>query len=155
MDDLDYFDQVDYVFHRVPQQKRNKPKHNLPKHNPMETYDEPEFRRRYRMSKASFHKLLNLIRKDLEWIDKRNHPISPETQLLVALRFYGTGTFQLVQGDLLGISQPSISRIVRRVSEAIAKHRETFISFPAPHECQEVIALLTPAKIIITISCRI
>lgn len=43
-------------------------------------------------------------------------------QLLIALRFYGAGTFQVVAGDLVNVSQPTVSHIVELVSRVIAKH---------------------------------
>ena len=42
-------------------------------------------------------------------------------QLLIALRFYATGCFQLVDGDLFGVHKSTVCRIVRRVSKAIAR----------------------------------
>lgn len=56
--------------------------------------------------------------------------VSPLQQLLITLRFYTTGTFQLVDGDLFGVSQPTISRIVKRVSGVIASHYNEVIRFP-------------------------
>lgn len=38
--------------------------------------------------------------------------------------------FQLVSGDLLDLSQATVSRTTRRVSEALARHLGTFIRFP-------------------------
>jgi hypothetical protein len=48
---------------------------------------------------------------------------------LLTLRFYATGIFQLACGDLGEISQPSASRIIKRVSEAIARLRNNYITF--------------------------
>jgi hypothetical protein len=51
-------------------------------------------------------------------------------QLLVAQRFYATGTFQLVIGDLFHVDQSTVCRTVSRVTEAIAALRPTYIKFP-------------------------
>ncbi|KAH9384202.1 hypothetical protein HPB48_026195 [Haemaphysalis longicornis] len=49
----------------------------------------------------------------------RGSPIPPMLQLLIALRFYGVGTFQVVTGDLVNVSQPTVCRAVKRMSELI------------------------------------
>lgn len=61
----------------------------------------------------------------------RNYAISPMIQLLVALRFYATGSFFVTVGDFCGISKTSANKIVNRVSPAIASLSEDFIKFPA------------------------
>ena len=60
----------------------------------------------------------------------RSHAISAEEKLYTAIRFYGTGTFQLVVGDLVGISRTSVSRIIKEVSEAIASLKNDYIYMP-------------------------
>ncbi|XP_064637860.1 putative nuclease HARBI1 [Lineus longissimus] len=62
--------------------------------------------------------------------NQRGIPLTSRTQLLVALRYFATGSFQIVSGDLQGVSQPSASRIVKKVSRAIARHRGQIIRFP-------------------------
>ena len=52
----------------------------------------------------------------------------------VALRFYITGTFHIVVGDTLEILQPTSSRIIGKVSQAIAKLRPRYIIFPTFYE---------------------
>ena len=52
-------------------------------------------------------------------------------QLAVALRFFATGHFQTTDGDLIGVLQPSVCRIIHKVSAAIARRRRRFIKFPA------------------------
>ncbi|XP_037520578.1 putative nuclease HARBI1 [Rhipicephalus sanguineus] len=51
---------------------------------------------------------------------ERGHPVPPLLQLLIALRFYGAGTFQVVTGGLVNVSQASVSRINERMSRMIA-----------------------------------
>ena len=52
-------------------------------------------------------------------------------QVLIALRFYATGTFQRVIGDLFGVSVFAASRVIHKVSRAIAKQKRQFLSIPA------------------------
>jgi len=51
-------------------------------------------------------------------------------QLLIALRFYATGTHQLVVGDTFAISKPTVCRTVHRVTAAIASLRSKYVKFP-------------------------
>ena len=93
-------------------------------------YDDEQFRCRYRLTKAGFRDLLDIIRPEISAHNDRGKPIPADIQLLLTLRFYATGTFQLACGDLCEISQPSASRIIKRVSEAIARLRNNYITFP-------------------------
>lgn len=87
--------------------------------NPMELYDDAEFLLRYRFSKQAVQQLLLTLPLQTN-TDRRGCPVPPLLQLLVALRFYGAGTFQIVSGDLVNISQPTVSRIIARISTMIA-----------------------------------
>ena len=51
---------------------------------------------------------------------------------MLTLRYYATGTFQEACGDLWDISQLTASRIIKRVSEAIARLKIHYIQFPTP-----------------------
>ena len=75
-------------------------------------FDEEQFRSRYRVTKAAFRELLDIISSDISGHKDQGKPIPADKQLLLTLRFYATGTFQLTCGDLGKISQPSASRII-------------------------------------------
>ena len=49
---------------------------------------------------------------------------------MLTLRYYATGTYQEACGDLCDISQLTASRIIKRVSEAIARLKIHNIQFP-------------------------
>lgn len=55
-------------------------------------------------------------------------------QLLIAIRYYGTGAFQSAVGDMCSVSRPSVSRIIRRVSEALTSLRRDVIKMPTSDE---------------------
>ena len=83
-----------------------------------------------RLTKAAFRELLERIRLDISAHSDRGKPIRADIQLLVTLRFYSAGTFQLACADVCAISRPSASRIIKRVSEAIARLKNIYIPFP-------------------------
>uniref|UniRef100_A0A8D3DU17 Putative nuclease HARBI1 n=1 Tax=Scophthalmus maximus TaxID=52904 RepID=A0A8D3DU17_SCOMX len=76
--------------------------------------------------------LVELLR-DVSIRTLRSRAISPEVQVLAALGFYTSGSFQTSMGDTIGISQASMSRCVSNVTKALvekAPHRElTFQEF--------------------------
>ncbi|KAH7973285.1 hypothetical protein HPB52_023350 [Rhipicephalus sanguineus] len=83
--------------------------------NPMEHFTDSKFLARFRFTKSSVKKLLECLPLE-ESCNNRCHPIPPVIQLLITLRFYGAGTFQVVAGDLVNVSQPTVSRVIERVA---------------------------------------
>ncbi len=57
---------------------------------------------------------------------------------MLTLRYYATGTFQEACGDLCDISQLTASRIIKRVSEAIARLIIHYIQFPTADMLQQI-----------------
>lgn len=104
--------------------------------NPLEYWEEEEFRSRYRFSKTNFLVLLNQLETDLKPNSDRNAPVPPMFRLLIALRFFATGQFQKTDGDLMQVHQTSVSRIVKQVATAIAKRRREYIKYPTENEKQ-------------------
>jgi len=71
------------------------------------------------------------IREKLEFPSGvKNQSLSAMNQLLIGLRFYATGSFQLVVGDTFNVSKSTICHTVHRVTSAIASLREKYVQFP-------------------------
>ena len=70
---------------------------------------------------------------------QRNRAISTEEQLVIALRFFASGSFLQVIGDTHGYDKATVSRIVRRVSLALANKHETWVKFPTRMEDKNAI----------------
>ena len=51
-------------------------------------------------------------------------------QVLIAVKFYATGSFKKVIGDLFGVSVFNACTVIHKVSRAIAKRKGDFLSFP-------------------------
>jgi len=66
--------------------------------------------------------------------DARRWQISPINQLLITLRFYATGSFQLVVGDTFDVSKSTVCRIVHRVTAAIASLGPHYVRLPSTAE---------------------
>ncbi|GLH11090.1 Putative nuclease HARBI1 [Gryllus bimaculatus] len=89
-------------------------------------YDDRDFVRRFRLSKASALYLLERIEADLEYSSDRNTSVLPMGQLLTTVRFYATGCSQLTMGDYMGISKSTIHRIIQRM--ALSTHHNTIFN---------------------------
>ncbi|KAH9378097.1 hypothetical protein HPB48_006659 [Haemaphysalis longicornis] len=89
--------------------------------NPMELYDDVQFLSQYRFTNSTVRELLRMLPL-AENADKRWPPLTPMVQLLVALRFYAHGYFQVVTGNLITVSQPTVSGTVNKVTGLIARH---------------------------------
>ncbi|CAN7943386.1 unnamed protein product, partial [Ixodes pacificus] len=99
--------------------------------NPMERYNDGQFLARYRFTKGTVRELLGMLPLQTS-TDCRGLPLTPMPQLLVTLRFYGAGTFQVVTGDLVNVSQPTVCRAVGVVTQLIAKHLfRDLVHFPS------------------------
>lgn len=84
----------------------------------------------YGFSRAFVEFLVELLGGSLSRPTLRSRAISPETQIMAALGFYTSGSFQTRMGDSIGISQASMSRCVSNVTEALVERAAQFISFP-------------------------
>lgn len=73
--------------------------------------------------------LVELLREGFCRKTQRSRAISPEVQVLAALGFYTSGSFQTSMGDSMGISQASMSRCVSNVTRALVDRAPHFISF--------------------------
>lgn len=93
-----------------------------------------EFHRRFRFSKESAVKILELIEDRLTLKTRRSRAHSPMNRLLIALRFYATGSFQMVYGDIFKTHRTTAGRIVREVTSALISIRSNFIKMPETDE---------------------
>ena len=71
--------------------------------NPLEFFSEDEFRSRYRLSKDAVIYWVKILRIELASATNRGLPIPPLLQFTAVLRFFATGSFQIVPGDLEGL----------------------------------------------------
>jgi hypothetical protein len=102
--------------------------------NAFEQYDDGTFQERFRLTKVSTLMLLGKVEQQLEHVSDRNHALPPILQLLIALRFFATGSFQIVISDLAGVHKSTVCRAVHRVARAIASLRSQYIKFPQSDE---------------------
>ena len=102
--------------------------------NHFDTLTEAELISRYRFDRAGIMELVRITEADLQHPTARNHALTPLQQVMVALRFYATGSMQIVVGDTIIVSQPTVSRAIRAVSVALARRINNFVHFPEGNE---------------------
>ena len=91
-------------------------------------------RAKYRLPRAEIHRLLRVVSPHLRRPTRRNNALSPEVQLLAALRFYASGSFQEVVGDGTALSKASVSRSVAAVTPILVRHARQHIKMPSTVE---------------------
>ena len=116
------------------QHKLPKPRMFRDRTQPLDCLDDHELMSRYRLSRECIIDLCES--SDLKRSTKRSGALSVSTQILVALRYFATGSFQRVDGDLHGVSQSSVSRCVNAVANALNHHASQFIRFPTDEASQ-------------------
>ncbi|CAL4091778.1 unnamed protein product [Meganyctiphanes norvegica] len=72
--------------------------------------------RHYRFPRLEILEITDELRPYLERTTERGHAIPAVTQVLAALRFYASGTFQNVIAETMGVHQCSVSRIIGDVT---------------------------------------
>ena len=97
--------------------------------SPLDAYNDFEFISRYRLTRYVFIQHHDKIAGFLNRSTNRSHSIPTTTQLAVALQFFATGSFRLVS-TAHGISQPSVSRCIGVVSDALSSFAKEYITFP-------------------------
>ena len=104
----------------------------------LEDVSDEELRSRYRFGRDSIEFLTEILKNDLQRQTKRNHALSPIQQILVALRFFASGSFLQLIDDTVGLLKSSVSRAVKDISLALAQKQNEFILWPSPAELREV-----------------
>lgn len=104
--------------------------------HPLELYGPEEFVQRYRFTKDTFHHILRTFKEDIAPKDRRGDPIAAEDRLLLTLRYYATGSFQMVLADLIMVDQATVCRLVKQTTLAIARKFHQYIKTPTLAEQQ-------------------
>ncbi|KAG7155456.1 nuclease HARBI1-like 22 [Homarus americanus] len=86
--------------------------------------------RYYRFPRCEILRLCEELDPFLRRRTRRSHAVPIHTQVLVALRFYASGTFQHVLGDTVGLTQASVSRIIRDVTQILTERARFEIKMP-------------------------
>ncbi|KIH66948.1 hypothetical protein ANCDUO_02723 [Ancylostoma duodenale] len=106
--------------------------------SPLNTLDEEQFRMRYRLTRRSFFFVCSVIEDGLSFPDGRCRTFLTAIALAVTLQTLATKNFQLTEADLFGISQPTVSRILTGVFNAIIRNNGMFIKWPTARQEESI-----------------
>ncbi|XP_023312227.1 putative nuclease HARBI1 [Anoplophora glabripennis] len=106
------------------------PRHVNQRKNYFYEMDDYTFFRKFRLYKETVVNVLEQIDHELEYPYNINNSISPINQLLMTLRFYSTGGHLNSLADFGGMDTSTVSRIVVKVSQAIARLYPRYIKMP-------------------------
>lgn len=99
-DNEEFLDFVDHVENVVNNERLPK-RYIRDAENPLDFYNDEDFRRRYRFNKNTFqHQILPMIADNLIKANNRGLPVPPLIQLCICLRYYATGSFQVNHSSL-------------------------------------------------------
>ncbi|XP_062384538.1 putative nuclease HARBI1 [Sardina pilchardus] len=100
----------------------------------MDVLSDRAVQEKYRLPRATIRRLVTLVTPHIQRATRRNFALSPEVQLLAALRFYAVGSFLEVVGDGTGLSKASVSRSVAAVTPILLRHARTHIKMPTTRD---------------------
>ncbi|KAG0440228.1 hypothetical protein HPB47_016365 [Ixodes persulcatus] len=96
----------------------------------LDTIADHHLERYYRLPRPAVQRLCDALAPALRRPTARSHSLPVDAQVLLALRFYASGSFQSVVGDVANMSQTSASRIINTVSGALCELAKSRIKFP-------------------------
>ena len=105
--------------------------------HPLEVFDDTEVFRKFRLPRQAILDLTDSVSDELQYYFRRPRSLTPVLQVCVALRFYATGTFQDVVGELIGVDQSTVSRTVTRVTDTFSTQIGQYVRLPNPREAQD------------------
>lgn len=91
---------------------------------------------RYRFDRDGILFLANLLHEDLQPKTQKRSAITPLQKVKISLRYFASGEIQLNDADIHNVSQPSVSRCISQVIDALNNPQiiNRFISFPRTHQ---------------------
>ena len=98
--------------------------------NPLDYLDDVEIIHKYRLSRPLIITLCRMFQNYLHRPTMRSHAFTISLQVMVALRFYASGSFQLVNADVHRLSRSSESNITRDVTNCLNRVSNQYIKIP-------------------------
>ena len=98
--------------------------------DPLSEYDDNELFARFRFRRQDIIRIVDILRDDLKFAYMRKGALSPELQVLLTLRFYATGSLQIVAGDTVNVHKSTVSRTIDRVTRAICQRARDYLRMP-------------------------
>jgi hypothetical protein len=115
--------------------------------NPIDYLDDNDIIAKYRLPRYLIFDLCRRFDGDLKRPTLRSRSLSVSLQVMTALRFYATGSFQEVTADVHRISRSSVSRVIQDVTNCLVRISREHIKIPTQQELGQVMTRLKLAAI--------
>ena len=102
--------------------------------HPLEEYDDDLVYKKFRFHRQFIFELVEEVSQDIEFTLPRKESLTPVLQVCLALRFYATGSFQSVVGELIGVDQSTACRTITTVTHALMLRVRDWIKMPTQAE---------------------
>ncbi|KAM3850455.1 putative nuclease HARBI1 [Diretmus argenteus] len=122
------------ITHRLQQKRKYSQRVHTARPELLQEFTDAELYARFRFGAADIEFLKSLLRPQLEHTTKRSHALTVEEQLLIALRFYASGSFYQVIGDGMRVQKSAVGFVIHTVSSALASLLNQFVKFPTNQE---------------------
>ncbi|XP_041362913.1 putative nuclease HARBI1 [Gigantopelta aegis] len=107
--------------------------------HPLDMYNDLELYQRYRLDRRTILDLIDAVGDVLDPHTVRNHALPSSLNIVAALRFYATGSFQQITGDTVHVSQPTMSRVISQVTNALLHLLPTIVNFPKSEDIPNIV----------------
>lgn len=121
-----------YLFNNLPYQRRYKERKSL------NSFTDNELEKTTRLPRFFVEHLSEILTPHLQRPTSRSHALPVDVQVLTALQFFASGSFQWMLGQSTGISQYSVHRAIDSVTEAMCSIANEYITFPTAAEQQQI-----------------
>ncbi|XP_075152221.1 putative nuclease HARBI1 [Haematobia irritans] len=117
--------------------KKSLKNHKRRRFNPLQDLTEEEFQHSYRFTKDSMKRLLDMIKDDLDveqyqsgGTTKKDSQVPVEKQIMAAVRYWGRTEHPETTAQIHGITVATLSKISKRVAEALSYKASRYIRMP-------------------------
>ena len=102
--------------------------------HPLESCNDRQVLKKFRFPRHVIFQLSDELKNDIEYPMPRKGSLSPVLQVCLTLRYYATGSFQSVLGDLIGVDQSTACRTIHRVTAALRPRVDDWVKMPTQAE---------------------
>ncbi|XP_041347232.1 uncharacterized protein LOC121367166, partial [Gigantopelta aegis] len=88
--------------------------------HPFDVFDDDVIFAKFRFRRQEILAITDDISVDI-LLSKRMGSLTPLLQVLITLRYFASGSFQDVCGELIGVDQSTVSRTVTRVTDVLLR----------------------------------
>ncbi|XP_069105076.1 putative nuclease HARBI1 [Argopecten irradians] len=106
------------------------------KKNPLDYLNDAAVISDYRLDRQSIYAVCDSIKENLERQTKRSMALPVSLQVMIALRFYASGSYMSVIAEAHGVSKMAVSRAVKIVTDLIVGQSNEHIVFPMNRQDQ-------------------